>query len=104
IRPVERDDVRAVRFQEHAISGDGDSAVDSAGRIADDTARARTLVMPDRAAAARVERIDLIGACDVHDAIDDDWRDFQMSGAGEGEAPFRPEPFTFAGVIWESVV
>ena len=71
---------------EHAIAGDTDAAVRSAGRQA---GRARALVAPDPAAAAGVEGVALVRRGDVHDAVDDHRRDLQVAGLGHAEQPRR---------------
>ncbi len=84
--PIERDDVRVVGDHEHAIAGDTGAAVRAALHHA---LRARPLVVPDPPAAARVERVALVGRRHIHDPVDDDRRHLQVAGVGNREHPAR---------------
>ena len=88
---VQRDEVRVVGDHEHAVAGDGDAAVDAAGRVADQALGARTLVVPDLAAAAGIERVALVGAGDIHHAVHDHRRHLQARGVAEAEDPLGHE-------------
>ncbi len=75
-----------VRHHEHTITGDGNAAI----RVsADDAFRPRALVVPERPAGSGVERVTLIGRAHVHDPVNDDRRDLQLTGVGYRENPFR---------------
>ena len=89
---IERDEVRVIGDHEHAIAGDGDAAVGAAGGVADQALGSRPLVVPDLAAAAGVERVALVGAGDVHHALDDDRRHLQARRVGQAEDPLGRQP------------
>src|SRR6266545_3158699 len=73
--------------QEDAIAENGYAAIDAAGGVSDYALGERAGVVPDLASGAGVEGEGLIRSGDVHDAIDDDWRDLEMARAGNRERP-----------------
>ena len=83
--------MRVVGHHEQAIARDGHAAVDAARGVADEPPRARPLEPPDLAAVAGVERVALVRAGDVHDAVDDDRRDFEARRTRDGVDPLRRE-------------
>ena len=100
--PIERDEVRVIGDHEHAVAGDADTAIDAARRVSDQALRSRTLIAPDLAAAAGIERVALVGARHVHHAFDDDRRHLEARGV-EAVDPLRRQPCRrWSGVICES--
>ena len=66
---VQRNDVRVIGLHEYPLSRHGDSAVDAA--VSDEPSGAGTLIVPDLAASAGIQRVTLVRAADIHDALDD---------------------------------
>src|SRR5262245_13537567 len=95
---VERDDVRMISHHENAITRYAHATIDSTSSIADQPFGSRPLVMPDFAAAARVERIAFVGTRDVHDAVDHDWCYLQTRCIRETENPLCREPANIVSV------
>ena len=87
IGAAERDHVGVVGEHEHAIAGHGDAAIESARRIPGDAASPFTLVAPDDAAGAGVERPAFVRGRHVHHAVHDQGRVFDGGDAGHGENP-----------------
>ena len=78
-----------VGHHEQPIPGDGDATIDSASRVARQAFRARSFETPDLAPVAGIERHALVDGRDVHDAVDNDGRDFEPRAAGQGKHPRR---------------
>ena len=89
---VEGDEMGVVGRHEQAIAGHGHAAIDAARRHADQAARARPAVVPDLAAAAGVERVEVVGGGDVHHAVHDHRRHLQLRGVRQAENPVRRQP------------
>ena len=86
---IEREQVRMIRHHEYALARNRDTSVDAPGGIADETFGARLLKAPDLAAVACIERVTLVRAGDVHDAVDDNRRHLQAQRRRDGIDPFR---------------
>ena len=84
---VQSDDVGIVGDHEQAVAGSGCAAIDAAGGVADQILGSGTLVVPDLASGAGVQRVALIGAGHVHDSVDDDGGYLQAGGAEQREDP-----------------
>ena len=81
--------MRVVGDGEYPVSGERDAAIGAATCLAEQARRARRAERPDLAARDGVERIDLVGAGDVHDAVHDHWGDLQPGRAGNRKDPGR---------------
>ena len=84
---VQGDEVGVIGFEENAVAGQGYPAVGAAGRIAGHPSGAGTLVVPDLAAGAGIQRVALVGAGDIHDAGHHDGSHLEPPGVGKCEHP-----------------
>ena len=89
--------MRVVGRHEHAVAADRDAAIHAAGGDTDQAPRAWTPVVPDLAAAARIERVEIIRRRDIHHAADDDRRHLQLGGVGKRKHPLRREAAHIVG-------
>ena len=88
---VKGDEVRMVRHHEDAVVQDGHSTVFTRGRVAHESLRAGTSVVPDVAARGGVQGVDLIGPGHVHHTVHDHRSHLEPPGIGNGEEPtLRP--------------
>ena len=85
---IQRDHMRVIGLHEDAVAGDHGSPVHAGGDHAD---RFAPLVMPDLPSRAGVERIAIIAAGDVHDAVGYHGGHFETCRAGKIEDPFWSE-------------
>ena len=96
---VERDQVRVVGDREHAVAEQRDSAVDAAGGIAGEAGRAGTAVVPDLAAASRIEGERFIHGGQKHHAAGHDRCDLQITrSAANGEHPRSCQVLNIPGI------
>ena len=89
------------RAHEQRISGDGDATVHAAAAGARH-GRRRVRIGPEDAAGHGIERDDVIGRLyGVHDAIDDEWRGFELFERTGLVDPFQLEVFY---VLWGHLI
>ncbi len=81
---VERNEVRIRRADIYLVAEYRNAAVRSFAQ------RGLMMVLPDKPAAAAVERVDFVRLRHVHDAIDDDRHALQPAGARDVIHPVRP--------------
>ncbi len=88
---VEAEHVCVVGDHEDTIADDRRASIHADARLADDAAMTRLLVRPQRATRRRVNRLNLVPARDIHDAVDHDRRRLR-AGLGHRKRPNRREP------------
>ncbi len=83
--------MRIVRHEEEPITLDGDTAIDSAAGIADQTLCARPAVLPDRSSGARIQRVDFVRFGHVHHAVHHYRSHFQKTRPWQRIHPFHAQ-------------
>src|SRR5882762_4083839 len=87
-----------VRNHEYAISGNCHATIRAARYSSADSFGATPLIMPDGTAGACVERIALVGAGDIHNALHHYGSHLKIRAIGDWKDPVRGQPRDVGGV------